>query len=455
MLDEETSKLDLSKSYFFQVIYNEEGIGFSATLDLTPKAITFRVTTERPCRLDWHTREVECHDRKNTFLLKGLKCKKSRSATISSHPHVGLFEIEFSVEHLIFIPRQSAHSATLEAISIESTTINKWIGHTTTQDNILRANYKDEDLQPYSTEFICGLNESEAIGVGYKFSYTHSPLSYENSFTFNPSLYYIFDPEDEQADPYRTYIKIYNFLAFLAGHEPQVQHVSVEYRMHRGTVNASMYFVDRSARPNHKGVYVLLPLGMNLRFNHWGLPALPETVFKRYFSTDSELQDTLQKYNTYRNMSNIEDRALGYFRLLEKHCYKEKSHLDPQQLEEFCAIAKNWMKANGFNRENTKSFIGGINKLNRSKYNTEKCLTDFFKSLPEEITKGERLKEVDIPAICRLRNDITHANHYEVSEDEMYTYTSNIHHLLILALLVKLGINLTDFTELSKHLSTI
>lgn len=59
-------------------------------------------------------------------------------------------------------------------------------------------------------------------------------------------------------------------------------------------------------------------------------------------------------------------------------------------------------------------------------------------------------KRSDIQGICKLRNDMTHANDYIVSEEDLYQYTKFIHQLLIFALVNKLlGISLDILIPLS------
>jgi hypothetical protein len=85
-------------------------------------------------------------------------------------------------------------------------------------------------------------------------------------------------------------------------------------------------------------------------------------------------------------------------------------------------------------------FIKNLPRYNNSKYNTEKCIQDFYLSIPSDLTKNWKFQKKDIGFICRLRNDITHANDYYVSDVDLEEKTKFIEILLIFSLCSKIGI---------------
>ncbi|MHB2248856.1 HEPN domain-containing protein [Pseudomonas fitomaticsae] len=445
---DKVTKLELSKSYFFKVIYREGCEGFAATLELTPELITFKVMTERSCKLSSNALEAECDDLTDKFLLKGLYCVGSRNATISAAPSVGFYEIEFTVESVEFCPKHTPYKGEFESIQIYSSTINDWIGYTTTQDNILHAHAKGEDISPHLTEFVAEANHAEEMGIQYNGTHRHSPLTYEQAFSFPPSLFYTFGIEENAKNPYITYTKIFNLLAFFTGIQPDVQRVDLEYDYNGYAMCGSLYFPTKDFKSNRSDTYAMFPLGVNQRFDDWGLPPVPASAFSIYFAPGSELPDIFSKYVKYRTMGNVEDRLLGYFRLLEKHCYRRKNYLPDELFTRYSRLSKKWAKANGLTTKEVKNFEGGLKRFNGQKYNTHKCVTDFISSLPEEIQEGLGVTNDLLTEICTLRNNITHANKYNVEENKIYTYTAYVHHLLIFALLEKLGVELPSVINL-------
>jgi len=447
------TELELNREYFFNVVYREGDSGYAATLHLTPEAITFKVISERGFYLSWDATEAKCEDLGNVFLLKGLYCTKSKTSTISDMPLVGLREIEFSVESVLFCPGGEPEGGEFESIDIFSKTVNEWVGYTTTQDRIFEAGYKRENMDHLLVEFSAPINDAEEVGVQYNGKFRQSQLSYEVGFTFPPSLFYLLGEKENAVDPYAVYTRVYNLLAFLTGTEPSVQTITLNYHVHGYNREGSLYCVNNSLKPKRTDTYAMFPLGKDPLFEHWGIAPFPMSSFALYFGQESELPDLLGKYVKYRSMGNVEDRLLGYFRLLEKHCYNRKYYLDEELFVRFSRVAKSWVKANGrLTTKQIKSFEGGLKRFNGQKYNTEKCVTDFLLSLPEPIQQGVGVTPQQLQEICKLRNDITHANNYHIEETKMHTLTAHIHHLLIFAILEKLGVVLADVANITSRL---
>ncbi|PMU10425.1 hypothetical protein C1Y11_11095 [Pseudomonas sp. FW305-20] len=255
------------------------------------------------------------------------------------------------------------------------------------------------------------------------------------------------------ADPFLIYVRIFNLLAFLTGAEPSVQSVTLNYDLYGYSQKGYLYCINNSLKPKGSDLYAMFPLGKDPRFDDWGIAPFPMSSFALYFSPDSDLPDLLEKYVKYRSMGNVEDRLLGYFRLLEKHCYNRKCYLSEDLFVRFSRLAKGWVKGNSsLSAKQIKSFEGGLKRFNGQKYNTEKCLSDFLSSLPEPIKKGLGVTKDLLTEICTLRNNITHANKYNIEEDKLHLFVAHVHHLLIFAILEKLGIVLADVANITNRL---
>jgi hypothetical protein len=450
---DKVTELELNKEYFFNLVYREGDSGYAATLHLTPELITFKVISERNFNLSWNSIEAKCEDTGNVFLLKGLYCTGSKTSTISHIPSVGLREIEFSVECVLFCPGGEPHDGEFESIAIYSSTVNEWVGYTTTQQKIFEKSFEREDVEPFLTEFSTAINDNEEISVQYNGRFRQSHLLYEQGFTFPPSLCYLLDSKENATDPFSVYTRMYNLLAFLTGTEPSIQTVVISYHTRGYRQEGSLYCLNNSLKPKRSDTYAMFPLGKDPLFEDWGIAPFPLHSFVLYFSPDSEIPDLLEKYVKYRNMGNVEDRLLGYFRLLEKHCYKRKHYLPEDKFVRFSRIAKGWAKANcSMTTKQIKSFEGGLKRFNGQKYNTEKCVADFLHSLPEQIQSGLGVTADLLTEICTLRNNITHANKYHIEEIRLHTLTAHIHHLLIFAILEKLGVVLAGIANLTARL---
>jgi len=153
-------------------------------------------------------------------------------------------------------------------------------------------------------------------------------------------------------------------------------------------------------------------------------------------------------------MTNTEDRFLGYFRVIESLTRKQKEYLDPEKLNDLLIRSKPFLHKKFKDKKNVNSFIKGITRYNKSKYNTAKCIQDFYNEIPSATTKYWKYQKHDIQKICQLRNDITHANDYQITNQELYLITCFIELLLIFALALQLGIkpeNCAEFVQLTEY----
>jgi hypothetical protein len=140
-------------------------------------------------------------------------------------------------------------------------------------------------------------------------------------------------------------------------------------------------------------------------------------------------------------MKSDEEKFLGFFRLLEKLAYKTQSYVDENELKNLLKEHRVYLKNRlGCETKVIKDLSSRVEGANRMKYNTLKCLLDFYDSIPKEITDTFYLKRDDMDKIIKLRNDITHANHYSIENRELYQYTKLINILLFLAFIKELGI---------------
>ena len=234
-------------------------------------------------------------------------------------------------------------------------------------------------------------------------------------------------------------------MAFFIGNDFSVELVEIGFESGK---QGALYYPSEKISPTHEPNDALFPLGKNLRFYFESLPSLPLSTFNSYMSLPESQISYFKKYLRYRRMENPEERFLGFFRILELLCLKKKKFLDDEKLlENLITRVKPYLIKKFGNPKNVTSFLKGIPRLNSSKYNTEKCIQDFYSKIPSRIVEKWKLKKSDIGAICKLRNDITHANDYYASEFEIEEKSKFIEILLVLALFEKIDIDLTISSE--------
>jgi hypothetical protein len=185
---------------------------------------------------------------------------------------------------------------------------------------------------------------------------------------------------------------------------------------------------------------ILFPLGDHLVNYQPNYPAFPINSFKEFYALEKKEVGYWEKYIKYRRMTNIEEIFLGYFRLLESLCYQKKAYLNGDLLKEISKKAEPYLIKKFKDKKNVKSFLNGLSRYNNSKYNTEKNIRYFLIKAPKELSSTWKFTKKDIGAICKLCNDITHANDYYVEKGEVENKAKFIEVLLLLRLFLMVGI---------------
>ena len=184
----------------------------------------------------------------------------------------------------------------------------------------------------------------------------------------------------------------------------------------------------------------ILPFGINQ--TKWSqFTELPTALFDKYYQLSGDDQSIFVKYSRYKRLDSSEERFLGFFRLLEKLTFFKKFYVSEDSLDRVLCISDKYLKKRLDGKpKDIVNFIKRAKRLNGSKNNTEACLREFYESLPEDIKNNLNIEDPNFYDICKLRNDITHANDYVIDDIELLSYDRFIHSLLFLSLMKKLEI---------------
>lgn len=443
--------LRLNDVYDFEGTVESGQNKFLAKLHLSPDKITMTVLGEvhEDRKPDWGYDNIEklfFRDLNKTFILHSLVQISGYSRVISLFPKsLWFFEYTFEVDYVVYSPSQPSHGASINSISLHSNKINEWIGNTETQEKIIHSYSKLN--KPFSSfdnlaEFEHKIEEIGSIGVWYNLSMHFSSPTFSAGINFPPTLTLLLKNNEQTEHVMHSFLKLYSLLVFFIGDDFHIDEVNVTFCPDRSSDTGSIYYASSKSRPKYDHGYSLFPLGKNLRFDTLGLPSLPLATFNNYYSLPESICGYFFKYLKYKRMENSEERFLGYFRILESLCYKKKSYLDDELIRQLCTRIKPYLVKKFDDQKNVKNFLKGIPKLNNSKYNTEKCLQDFFMELPRDISESWKIQKQDIGKICKLRNDITHANNHDISETKLVEYVKFIEVLLIYSLYEKLGVEI-------------
>lgn len=444
--------LELADTYDFEVTVGDGINYFAGKLHLSPEKITITImgeqNNERNCTLGWGSIErLICRDLNKTFYLHDLNLIKGSGRVISYAPkNINFFESVFEVGYVIFSPFNLNESDGIKSISIHSRKVSEWVGNTNKQEEIIRAYSNREEIfdnPDKLNEFSVQLEGVGIIGVGYNLSMQHSSPDFSAGIKFPPSLFIAFINAQPSDEVMNSFLKLYTLLTFFIGNDFLIESIETSFTL--GTFNnkGSLYYPSVGMRPKYQQSYSLFPLGKDIRFDSLGLPSLPITSFNKYYLLNEALCGYFSKYLKYKRMENPEDRFLGFFRILESLCFKKKNYLDEELLKDICNNSKPYLIEQFADKKNVSSFLKGLPRYNSSKYNTEKCIQDFYLRVPESISGEWKIEKRDIGNICKLRNDITHANDFYISTAELEEKVKFIEILLVCSLFEKLGVELS------------
>ena len=445
----EASDLKLSEEYQFDVVVKDTTHSFKGKLSLSNQKILLTIMGETSKNRNFSSYsdnldELVCKDANKDFILYNLKMQRSEMSRIFPNPEpVGFFEVSYHAEYLIYSPCGFSSTKQLSYFTLDFTELSSWLGRTNTQENILQKYHYNEPLfddMSYANEFNINLDDSSTLGIEYKVR-VGGINDYHTGMSYPPKLLYHFNRSVTPREIFSTYNKLSNLIGFFIGNDIKPKKITFGPVSSHNTNIGSLYFPCEKVYPKRDTGYTFYPLGHDLKYDTLGLPSLSLEAFNKYFSlTDHEIS-YWSKYSKYKRMENAEERFLGYFRLLEKLCHKSKHYLEPSLLEVLISRSENFLVKKFGDKKSVKSFLKGIPRYNNSKYNTAKCIQDFYQSLPEIVKNSLRYDKKDIPSICKHRNDITHANDYYLSERELHSNAKFIEIILVIALLDKLDID--------------
>lgn len=447
-------ELDLTKNYSFYVAVEYHGNNVAGELHLSPDAcsLTIRADVLQDRSPDFpfdNIEELVCSSFDGTFFLYGLKPISSNKRILQHYPvSIGHFESKYSVSHVIFTSGSLSTQVKVQAIKLDSCSIAKWVGCTTTQDSIVSRHIEANlfsSAEPIPDEFEQYLDNQEKLCVVYEPRMHHSTETFSIGLKFSPLLLHIFNVQKSGIEAIESFLKIETIFKFITGNSLNIQKITLISNSRFSSVYS--LYTSRGHLSDLGDDYALFPLGKNLRINYMELPEFPLPAISKYFDLMAEEQRYFEKYLKYRKMSNPEEQFLGFFRLLEKLCFQKDFYFDEDKLNKLLGRVKPFLVRHFNDSKNVNGFLRKIPRLNSSKLNTASCLQKFIKQLPTELLDRWIYKLSDIESICKLRNDLTHANEFEPVEFEIERKAKFIETLLTIALFNKIGVS-TDIGAL-------
>ncbi len=447
-MKQNVDELKLGETYSFNVVVDNHGTKFGGKLSLSPEKCTLLVSGEtsqdRHADFTWgNVDHLVCECVGTTFILLNLKITHAFRGALERYPKaIGAFEMSYEIEYVICTRSQSSHDARFLGFELDSSLLALWVGETRIQHDIISkfnsgTLFADRGSIPFEFEqYVDGLG---LVAVGYAASMHFSATEFSAGIRFPPKFTILFDEDKNGMETIDVFNTLRDFLSTVIGRKISIQVIHLISSGRSGFFRPTLYFSD-SKIVSSEEPYVMFPLGCNPVRNDFGLPEFPLTSINAYFTGASEIRTYFKKYVKSRTLENPEEQFLGYFRLLEKLTFQKDSFVDEEKLDFLLDRAKDFVARYFDNGPATKSLLKQIRCVNESKLNTASCIIKFMKEFPAELSDSWVFGKSDIELICKLRNDLTHANEVEPDEKDIQIRAKFIEVLLLIALFKAIGI---------------
>lgn len=450
----EKDPLHFNETDSFEVIVKDNKENFAGKLIVSPNGCTLRVMGERAFSENFSSSEViECETLRNWFLLTDLSINTWRSASLrmdNREDSGGFYEIEFKVGFLIKASTRINSDTLFNGFNFDADMTGKWTGITNKQSDLL---YEHRDQRGNDqTLFIKPLENFGDAYLTYNLSLHTSLESMSSGVKLTPVVGIFLNEHRTIQDIYKEIKKLYVLLTYFWGEDFSINHLLLS-KFHGDYVSA--FYSSNVIKDFIK--YPLIPLGFDTPDNLKKFKGLPLEFFTSYYNLPESNVEHFTKYLRYKRMKSNEEKFLGYFRVLEKLVHVRGTYVEDELLNSLLNRSKGFLRKKlQSNTKNIQSLSKRIISANGGKYNTETCITRFLEVVPEDIQSTMKYGKGDINEICRLRNNMTHANEYEVSEDKLQSYTRFIHQLLVFALFNKsLGLPLDILVPIKNNFTRI
>lgn len=453
--------LSLDQTYSFDVVVDNHGTKFGGKLNLSPGKCTLLVSGEisqgRQANFEFeNVSRIVCRDVATTFILLNLKATHFFSGVLERHPAtIKTFEIGYEISYVICTRSTSHQNARFFGFKLNSSSIAQWIGETKTQHEIISKFssgklFSDGETIPF--EFEQPIDGIGALTLGYDASMHFSTSEFSAGVQFPPRLAISFDKAKSELEVIEIFNALLDLLSVVVGGKISLKAINLIPENSSGFFQSTLYFSEHEPSTNETS-YVMFPLGCNPARNQLGLPEFPLASFNAYFSASSEIRTYFKKYVRYRALKNPEERFLGYFRLLEKLTFRKNSFVDEARLDLLLTRAKSLAVRHFGSSSAVNSLFKQVRRANQSKLNTASCINKFMKQLPAELSAEWIFDKSHVESICKLRNDLTHANEIEPTTQDVEVRARFIEVLLVIALLKAIDIPVESMTSISPRMA--
>lgn len=437
-------KLSLSEQYAFEVNVQYENDTYAGELFLTPDSIKLEIMGEdrnkdtgimRDFRSLADIGVLRAYKGDDNFLLYGIKHVRGVSKTLNRLKGKGFFKIVLEIDYVIFSRYHLLINQEFCSFSIYSSSIQRLIGRTFTQERLLEENSPGEEFLVITDEVV----------FCYAYDYRSSHDSTKKIEEICPHLF------GQMMGTLIEFLAVINDLftvfSFLNGSELEIEEIILRKEGGLSSLDSSLYYpTNRFLKPRAK-TSAFFSWHAN-RGNYIDSCGFKDSHLTKYFSLENTEKSYFSKYLRYKRVDSVEERFLGYFRVLESCCRKDGIYVDFDILESFIGKTKDIITSFfPVEKKQLLSLVQRLKKLNRQKYNTETCIQRLMSSIDGI---DWVYSKIDVKRICDLRNDITHANDYSL--DEIEPMTNFIESLLVFSLLRLIDVSEVEIVKVLSRL---
>ncbi|PMN17010.1 hypothetical protein BCT39_16725 [Vibrio lentus] len=423
---------------------DRNGIHYPGLLDLTNDGILLEVYAEsnqqRHFQLDYQSLStLRCDSFNQVFFLYGVQMESHYSSALNGdNSERGFLRIQFSANKAVVVYGHAYTDSKVQTIEFSSGAIEDWIGTTTTQIKIPTLSIEEITANSGKAlkEFEVELPNIGKLSLKYKWA-RGGIDKFHVGTSFPPCLVLKLSKELTFEDSMKTIDDLKQLLYFLIGTSFDLD-INLNLGMHQ-----EGYIFESNKPSNYSNSHsVLYPLLHNAISDYTYLPPFNIDSIAKYFSLSEGVRYHWFKYLSYKKMENPEEKYLGYFRVLESLLHKQENFLPPEKFDSCIESFKEELALHfDVKPKKMTDFLRYIKtQVNSKKYNAERNLTKQFKGLPKEYKDTIKFNQSDLNSIVQLRNAITHASHYSLSQRDMLEKLTFLESLLIFEMFRAIGI---------------
>ena len=405
--------------------------------------LTADLTRERTFDLPFNIESLLCDGFGAQYLISNLVHIHSKN----THINEILTHCEVEYEFASLFKYTSFEIPAIKSIDIQSEQLKSWVLYTKRQQKLM-LNPEQPSFDDL-IEFCSIINGVGKFELFYDYKTESSHQDYFRGVSFLPTLRLTFDDPCDYLIALDYLNHTLTLMTFLMGGNFNFDKV----RTLSSEGEKGYFYINNLGLPAAN--YAFFPQSINPHpLSGLDIPILHNDFFSSYFKLVAEGSDVWKRYIKYKKMLSLEEKFLGFFRLLEKLTYQEACYINEDVLVKYLKEKRDSVKADlNINRKICSSIFSAVKYGNRNKLNTEACIKRFISKIDGFDHINCRYKKENIGELVKLRNDITHANAVKLNDDELERLTQFTEMLLILSLLLKLGVSSQDSSKIIHRLN--